>query len=240
MPQLRFWLTCRMHCNFAAASLQCNWHVCMISCCHADLHCNCRSACHVCALYPNSSINIASCYICTADLYCLLKCVAMQACVIGTGSGMHLQKQGWHVLAAWCCKCCGKPDSSVSSLQGSCAAVDLAWLVPHSQCCRLGLYSLLQGQSTYPVQWYRVSGVLEHQTIPLRVMFDATLCKPPPADAELILAITKDIQVHKHWKAVCSQNTDTTIIMKTFTAVHLLSLIQFVCFRAVWQWLHRC
>ncbi len=121
------------------------------------LRCNCRSTWHVCALYPNRSFNIASCYICIANLYCLLKCGAMQACFIGAGSGMHLQKQGWDVLAAWCCKCCGKSDSSVSSLQGSCATVDLAWLVPHSQCCRLGLCSLLQGQSAYAVQWYHVS-----------------------------------------------------------------------------------
>jgi hypothetical protein len=105
----------------------------------------------------------------------------MQACFIGVGSGMHLSEQGWNVLAAWCCKCCGKSDSSVSSLQGSCAVVDLAWLVPHSQCCRLGLCSLLQGQSTYAVQWYYVSMSLLPLTNLLTcylikyVMFDAPI-----------------------------------------------------------------
>ncbi len=71
-------------------------------------------------------------------------------------------------------------------------------------------------------------------------MFYAPLCKPPPADAGVILTVTKDIQVHEHLVHVSSQINDTIIIMKPFATVHLQSLMQFVCFRAVWQWPHRC
>lgn len=68
-----------------------------------------------------------------------------QAGILGAGSGVHLPQQGGHVPAAGGGQCCRNSDSCVPGLQGGGAAVDPAWPVPDSQCCRPGICALLQG-----------------------------------------------------------------------------------------------